>query len=459
MRWVVWGAMITGGSGLILYILPGALGIYAVNPNLIGVIVLPFPIALAVAILRHNLFDIDQLINRTLVYTLLFVITTGIYIFLVGFIGSQFQERGRSAVAFLATGLVAVGFQPILGWLQRLVNRWMYGERDNPYAVLAGLGRRLESAMTSDAVLTVIVETIATALKLPYVAISWHENNELTEAASFGLPTDAGIFRQQLTYQKIHIGELVVAQRSPEEPFSPGELHLLRDLARQVEIAVHNVRLTADLRRSRQRLVTAREEERRRIRRDLHDGLGPQLASQALTLNAVEKLVYQDPTQAVALIKNLQEQTQEAVGDIRALIYGLRPPVLDDLGLVAALRREIQRFEVGNLEIRLVAPASLPPLPAAVDAAAYRIILEAVNNIHRHARAALCTIHIQNQPDRLRIRITDDGRGLPDNIRAGIGLTAMRERAEEIGGWFETTSQPDEGTTITAWLPIEEREE
>jgi signal transduction histidine kinase len=410
------------------------------------------PITLAIAITRSRLWNIDLVINRTLVYGALTFATMVLYVFVVGALGSLLHVGNSSFIAFLTTGLVAILFQPIRTRLQQWVNHLMYGDRDDPVAVLSKLGEQLKHTGSPDDALSGITETVAQTLKLPYVAIELGENNKI--AASFGVPKTE-VIRLPLYYQTETNGYLVVALRSPGESFSVPERQLLENIAHQAGAAAHNARLTVDLLRARQRLVTAREEERRRIRRDLHDGLGPQLASQALTLDAIARLIESDPQKAKALLADLKSQSQAAIADIRRLIYDLRPPALDDLGLVTALREEFARMELNGLKIHLQAPERLPSLPAAVEVAAYRIAQEAVNNVVKHAGAVNCQVRLEAQDDVLEVEIHDDGRGIPPGAHLGVGLHSMRERAEELGGRLEIGSAPGGGTQIIARLPIE----
>ena len=252
------------------------------------------------------------------------------------------------------------------------------------------------------------------------------------------------------------MGELVLGRRGRGEPFGPADRRLLDDLCRQAAAAVHAVRLAADLQRSRQQLVSAREEERRRLRRDLHDGLGPTLAALGLKLETARNRLGQDP-QADALLADLAERTQAAVADIRRLVYGLRPPTLDELGLVGALRQVASASDLqarDGLRVGVEAPDRLPPLPAAVEVAAFRIAQEAVTNVVRHARARTCTIRLQLAEAGLRLSVEDDGVGLAAGRGIGIGLVSMRERAEELGGWFALEPRPDGGTRVRIVLPL-----
>jgi signal transduction histidine kinase len=332
-----------------------------------------------------------------------------------------------------------------------LVNKFVYGDRDDPYAIVSRLGERLEATLAPEAVLPTIVETVAQALKLPYAAISLRQGDRLEIAAVCGT-AGHGIVNLPLNYQSEPVGELMLAPRSPGDTFSPADRRLLEDLARQVGVAAHAVRLTSEVQRSRERIVTAREEERRRLRRDLHDGLGPSLASLTLKLDAARNLLPSNPARVDSLLVDLKTQTKAAIGDIRRVVYDLRPPALDELGLVAAIREHAARVAGESLQIVIEAPASLPSLPAAAEVAAYRIALEALTNVIRHAGARRCVIRLSLADD-LAIEVTDDGRGISETARAGVGLMAMRERAEELGGTCRIESTGGSGTVVIAHLP------
>ena len=286
--------------------------------------------------------------------------------------------------------------------------------------------------------------------------------------AASGTLATAGELRLPLVHQGEPVGELVLAPRAPGEDFSPADRRLLDDLARQAGIAAHAVllhqrtaRLAGDLQQAREGLVAAREEERRRLRRDLHDGLGPRLASLTLKLESLRDRLAHDPV-GDAMVADLTRRTQDAVADIRRLVYALRPPALDDLGLVSALREATAQYGYegdGELRITIQAPDELPPLPAAVEVAAYRIAQEALTNVVRHAGARRCAVRLARDvaAGTLCIEIEDDGRGLGPNHRSGVGLSSMRERAEELGGTFAIEPIPGGGTRVRAQLPLGSR--
>jgi signal transduction histidine kinase len=430
------------------------------------------PLAIGFAILRYRLWDIDLIINRTLVYGTLTVSVIGLYVLVVVGLGTLLQAQGNVFLSLLATGIIAVLFQPLHERLQREVNHLMYGERDEPYQVISRLGQRLEVTLAPEAVLPTIVATVAQALKLPYAAISLKQEGEDVLTASSGRTADE-LTRLPLVYQGEYLGDLWLAPRARGEPFSSADRALLTDLARQAGIAVHTVRLTTDLQRithelqrSRTGLVTAREEERRRLRRDLHDGLGSVLASLNWGTGAIRSLLSRDPVAAETLVVEQQHTIQAAIADIRRLVYDLRPPALDELGLGGAIReRAVQQSATASLDgaqgpqIDVCAPDHLPALPAAIEVAAYRIVQEALANVVRHAQAHRCCIHLMWEQDMLHVEVTDDGVGLPERYRAGVGLLSMRERAVELGGTCEVVRLLEGGTRVRACLPLLKEEE
>ncbi len=328
----------------------------------------------------------------------------------------------------------------------------MYGERDEPYVVLSRLSQQLKTTLAPDTVLPGIAATVAQTLKLPYVALAVQRGERLEVVASAGEPVGDPM-ALPLVYQAERIGQLLVAPRAPGESFTPAERLLLDDIALQAGAALHAIRLTADLQRSREQLVAAREEERRRLRRDLHDGLGPQLASLTLTIAAARALLRRDAQAADQLLEELTTHAQAAIADIRRIVYDLRPPALDDLGLLLALREQAAAYQQAGLQITIDTPERLPALPAAVEVAAYRIVQEAVTNVVRHAGAQRCIVrlHIDNG---LWVEVQDDGRGLPATRRSGVGLTSIRERTTELGGTLTIESAAGKGTQVRVWLPL-----
>jgi signal transduction histidine kinase len=421
------------------------------------------PVSLTIAVTRYQLWDIDLVINRTLVYGALTVCVIGIYALVVGAMGALFHTQGNWLITLVATGLVAVLFQPLRDRLQRGVNRLLYGHRDEPFEVLARLGQRLEDTFSRDLVLPTMVETIAQTLKLPYVAIAVQQEEQLLTAESYGKPTTMPQ-SYPLTYQGAAIGQLLVAPRAPGEAFTAAEEQLLQNIARQAGTAFHALQLTADLQHARQQIVTSREEERRRLRRDLHDGLGPSLAAQLLKIGSARALLTEQPEMADRLLAEMETDIEGTLAEVRRIVYALRPPALDQLGLAGALRAyagACESGEVGDTHPRLTVdvemPDTLPSLPAAVEVAAYHIVREALTNVVRYAQAQRCKMQLvveDGDSGRLHLSIEDDGQGFPDSVRTGVGLASMRERAAELGGTCTIKSQPGAGTRVTALLPL-----
>jgi signal transduction histidine kinase len=412
------------------------------------------PITIAISVLRYRLWEMERLIGRALAYGALTAAILGLYVLVVGGLGALLHTPSNPWLTILVIGLIAVLFQPARQRLQQGVNRLMYGERDEPLTVLARLGERLEATTAPAGALPTIVETIAQALKLRYVAVTVRQDDAFQMVASVGQPTAAPPHRFPLIYQAEIIGELLAAPREPGESFGSAEQRLLENLARQTGSALHAGQLTDRLQRSRERLVVAREEERRRLRRDLHDGLGPQLASLSLKLDAARNQIRRDPDQAEVLLAEIKAQTQASIADIRRVVYDLRPPALDQFGLVSALcEYAASHNRSGELQIVVDTPAPLPSLPAAVEVAAYRIAQEAISNVIQHAQARYCTVRLSVR-EGLQVEVRDDGRGMPMVYTAGVGLASMRERAAELGGRCEVDPAPGAGTAVVAWLPL-----
>ncbi len=467
-KWVVFGLavpatvdVLVSVSYLLFPVLSSPGSLYPLASNMVyPFLPLFLPLSFGFAILRSRLWDIDIIINRTLVYGTLTAIVVGVYVLVVSILGTLLHMFGDFLISLLATGLVAVLFQPLRARLQRGVNRLMYGERDDPYAVLSRLASRLETTLAPEAILPTIVETVAQALKLPYAAIALKQGDEFSLTASYGHPQDNPLILP-LVYHTETIGQLRLSPRAPGEAFTAADRRLLEDIAHQAGVAAHAVRLTSDLQRSRERLVTAREEERRRLRRDLHDGLGATLAALHLQAGAIRTLMRHDLASADVEMLDLQAEIRSAIADIRRLVYALRPPTLDELGLVGAIRQYAAQYDLpvtqsesdGCLPVAVEAPEHLPALPAAVEVAAYRIVQEALTNVARHAHARTCTVRLAIT-GAFQLEISDDGVGFRLESGAGVGLLSMRERAAEAGGSCLVESTPGLGTRILVRLPL-----
>jgi signal transduction histidine kinase len=416
------------------------------------------PLSIGYAILKHQMWQIEWIFSRTLLFTLLTTIIIVVHVLVVGGLGALFQSFGNIFISLLSTGIIALSYQPLTVHLQRLVNRIIYGERDEPLVILTRLAERLEGTLQIQEVLPTILETTVKALKLPYVKVM------LKNGSSHEIGTFTGDYLSfRLIHQGDEVGSLLVGLRTPKESFSKKDVKVLSHLAKQISTAAHSVIINTELQKSREKLVTAREEERRRLRRDLHDGIGPSLAAQTIKVGVARQLLAAENTTAAdRLLETLENDLSGTLTDIRHIIYNLRPPSLDDLGLVGAIREfvsQLKRPQFGNgqeFQIEVNVPHTIPSLPAAVEVALFRIFQEGLTNVIRHSGASKCLILLQVTKNGICLMVEDNGSGIDEMAKKGVGLLSMKERATEIGGYCHVQSQPRQGTKIEVFLPLME---
>jgi signal transduction histidine kinase len=451
LRWFLATVPLTFAAAAVAQFFPDALMLAAV---LGGVGSSLTAVGIGLAVLRYKLYEIEVLLSRAVVYGLLSIAVAGLYLAVPAVAGGSFGTGDGLSVQVVATVLAAAVLLPVRGRLQRQVDRLFFGDRGAPYVAMTRLGRRVEQATADEPVLSSVVTDVATSLRLPYAAVQLRIGDSWLPSAAWGQPP-AEVVVIPLTFQRETVGKLLIGQRTPTERLSQDDERLLANLARQVAPAAHAVALRQALDASRTGLVTAREEERRRLRRDLHDELGPTIAGLTLGLDTACTMTA-GHRELERLLQGLKAESQRAVTDIRRIVYGLRPPALDEVGLAGTLREETARMErrTPGLSITLHIPGQgLPELPAAVEVAAYRIVIEAVTNVLRHAHAHNCDISIR-AAKHLRLEICDDGAGMPEGWRAGVGITAMRERVAELGGELSIDSGEPHGTRIDVRIPI-----
>ena len=421
-----------------------------------GVVLLPLPVAIAFAILNHGLYDLRRAAHRTLLWLTMSGVVVGIYAVVVIAAAALVPSRHAWWPSALAAAVAALALIPLREKLQRGVTRVVYGRWHEPYEVLAGLGEHLEAVADVDRLLDAVVAELTTGLDLRDVSVRGLDG--MTVAASTevdaALPDRAAAGTNTvIPLQAFGVTVGTLTYRAPDRQLSAAEQRLLRDLARQLGGALHARLLREDLQRARERLVLAREEERRRLRRDLHDGIGPALAGLTLKTETARALLPPGTDGASRQLHDLSEEIRRTVVDVRRLVEGLRPPALDELGLVGACTQAVERLTAGaGLSACVRARDDLPALPAAVEVAAYRIVVEAVTNTVRHARARHCEVSVDHTPAGLAVAVTDDGTGLRPPDHHGHGLAIMRERAEELGGTVTVTDSAP-GVTVQALLP------
>jgi signal transduction histidine kinase len=421
-----------------------------VNETLTLVAVVSIPVGALVAIVRHQAYGIDLVINRTLVYTALSVVLAAIYM-AVAAVAHLLLDGAELLPVVSAAATTALVLAPARDRLQRVINRVMYGVRDDAQQVVAAIGSRLETIAGADDPLADVTVQIARSFRLPYVAIetSGEKQPRLLAATGSAGPSDERI---QLLVKGEDVGSLLAGPRRGQSRLTSRDRRGLAEIAPFVATAVKQDQLTTELQRARERLASDLEEERRRIRRDLHDGLGPSLATIVMGLDETRAVHRGDPQRADLLLRELKQQAKEAIEDIRTLVYGLRPPALDDFGLLGAVRTILATSARGDLVVELSVPAQLPALPAAIEVVAYRIVQESVTNVLRHADAAHVEVALGCRGDDLEVVVRDDGRGLADGVVAGVGLRSIQERVRDVGG--RVTIRSDGGTTVTAVLPV-----
>jgi len=426
-------------------------------------------VAIGIAILKHRLYEIDVIINRAVVYGGMAAFITAVYVLLVAVIGAFIGAT--EGLALVATAIVAVAFQPVRARAQGIANRLVYGKRATPYEVLSEFSERVAETYSIDDVLPRMARILAEGTGAIRTEVWLRVGSELRPTASWpedgmssspiamtgdALPAITSASRvaaatsvAQVRHQGELLGALTVV-KPPQEPLTPAEEKLLADLASQAGLVLRNVALLSDLRASRQRLVAAQDEERRRLERNLHDGAQQQLVALSVKQRLVGGLVHRDPEKAVSMITELQEDTAQALETLRDLARGIYPQVLADQGLPAALEAQIRKTPV-PVELR---PDSIGRHPQEIEAAVYFCCLEALQNVSKYADASRAVVRLEADGRWLTFTVEDDGAGFdPSRRRLGTGLQGMSDRLEALGGDLEIRSQPGNGTTIIGRVP------
>ncbi len=421
----------------------------------VNLAVLFIPAGLAMATLRYRLYDLDFVVNRTVVTGVLLGGAALVYVALVAWVGAL-VGTSQGMVPLVAVFAIALAFHPARVRVQRAVDRLFHGRRGDPFGLLRDVDRTLREADSPRQAMAEAIRTVQEGLRLPgaAVVVPMPDGTEY-RTESGALDTQLGDIPLQLHGEQV--GTLTVASRPARRDvgLDQADLHVLTALAGPLASAAYALRLSGDLEASRRGLVDSREEERRRLRRDLHDGLGPQLAGVVMGADAVRLTLQRgDHELAADLAKNIADQARTAVDDVRRLVSGLRPPVLDDLGLLGALRSSGPATFHGGPQVSIRSEGCLTDLSAAVEVAAYRITQEALTNAVRHACASAVEVLLRAEPDAVTVRVSDNGRGIPAEATRGVGLASMCERAEELGGWCTVSGAAHgTGTTIIAHLP------
>ncbi len=437
LLWLVWGATSIPLSLALLwvghFVLDDSPIASGVALTLAGA---ALPVALGIAILRHQLFDIRLVLSRTLTYGALLTAVVSLYVLLL--LAAQ-RVVGQTAAGVLAVAIVAVAVQPAYSVVRRTIERWVYGYRSEPAVALRRLGARLESADPLH-VVEAVTASVRDALKVERVWVS---------SPDAELPTDSFTVQVPLVHRDELVGQLVV-EVPPGRRLSAADTALLGDLARQAAVTVRAAQLAEDLQTSRSAIVSAREEERKRLRRELHDGVGPSLAAILLKLEAARSR--QDATSRNALLREIKDETKAAITEVRRAVDELRPPAIDEFGLAGAIGQRAASLTTGDLVFEMCPAPNLPSLPAASEVAAFRIASEAMTNVARHSGATRCRVELRC--DRwLELIVSDNGVGADLESPRGVGWISMVERAAELGGTCTIGARVDGGLVVHARLP------
>ena len=449
MRWLVWAGLVDVLVMLLVFVLPAAwtsIGL-SVAVGLTG-------LAVAAGIARPQVVDVDRLLRGTLLYGALAAAVVAVDVAVVaaagGLLGARLAEREAAIAALLV--VIAV-YGPLRHRLWLFVRRLALGRREDPYGVVAGLAEQLERSDGPEDQLLAVARTVAEAFRSRYVGVEVYRTGGQRLLAEHG-QRPAATQALPITYRDEEVGRLLLPRGRPRAALSARDQRLLGDVVRQAAAASRTSYLALELQRSRERLVSAREEERRRLRRNLHDGLGPSLGAIALRIDTARNLTRTSAEQAAELMRQARDDVAAALADVRRLVHDLRPPALDDVGLLAAVRQQAERLRTPGLSVRVDGGSGLDRLPAAVEVAAYRIASEALTNVAKHARASSCQVRLDVAEGELVVEVVDDGVGIPAGTPSGVGLVSVRERAAELGGRCEVGCPAVRGTVVRAHLPL-----
>jgi signal transduction histidine kinase len=421
-------------------------------------------VAIGIAVLKYRLYEIDVVISKAVLYGSLAAFITAVYAGLVVGVGTLAGNRRSPLLAALAAAVVAVAFQPVRQRAGRLANRVVYGRRASPYQVLSDFARQIGGTYADEDVLPQMARIVAAGTGAEQVVVWLRVGDQLRpEACSDSshppapLPVEGQALPPlpgaDLSVPVVHQGELLgaISIKLPKgEPLRPAGQQLVADVASQAGLVLVNVGLIEDLRASRQRLVTAQDEARRRLERNIHDGAQQDLVALAIKLQLADVTVDEDPAQAKQILGELKTDAAGALANLRDLARGIYPPLLADLGLAAALGAQASK---SALPVTVQA-AGIGRFGQDTEAAVYFCCLEALQNIAKYAHATQAHICLQAQNGSLRFTVTDDGTGYDTrHTPMGSGLRNMSDRLAALGGRLEVQSAPQHGTTIAGHLP------
>jgi signal transduction histidine kinase len=459
LKWITLGVVVLGLETVIGFGSQGNL------PTLVDALaIIPLAVAIAIAILKYRLYDIDVVINKTLVYGSMGAFITAVYVAIVVGIGRAIGSDRNVALSILATALVAVAFQPVRERVQRFANRVVYGKRATPYEVLSEFSGGMSHAVATEELLPRMARIVAEGSGAARADVWLHVGSELVREATWPagngqvrlvapLGDDRTLSDSDMAVPVRHQGELlgvISVKKSAGEAVTPAELKLLEDLASQAGLVLRNVRLIEELRTSRQRLVTAQDEERRRLERDLHDGAQQRLVAISLALRMARGMVRPNANPDLGTrLDQASEQLTLALSELREFARGIHPAILTERGLIPALQSLAERSTVPAM----VDATGSDRLPAAIEATAYFVVSEALANAAKYSKAAAVTVRVSTANGEFTMEVADDGIGGADPT-GGSGLRGLGDRVAAVDGTIEVHSPPAEGTTLRVRIPV-----
>jgi signal transduction histidine kinase len=417
------------------------------------------PVAIGIAILRYRLYDIDVVIRKTLVFAVMAAVIAVVYVGLVVGVGALVGSRGSPILSALAAAIVALVFQPVRARARRLADRIVFGKRSTPYEVMAEFGEQLAGTYAANDVLERTARVLAEGVGAQRADVRLAVGGDMRSVATW--PSGAGGAPDDFVAEVRHQGEVLGAlavSMPPSDPIDPTREQLVQDLASQAGLVLRNERLTGqlrarlvDLKAAQKRLVAAQDQERRKLERNIHDGAQQQLVALQVRHRLAEQLIDRDPATAKQMLGELQKDTAQALDDLRDLARGIYPPLLADEGLLAALEAQARRAPLPVT----VRSDGFRRYPQDVETAVYFSVLEALQNVTKHAGATSVEVSLDDQTEAVRFTVRDDGRGFdPSGTGYGTGLQGIADRLGAVEGRLEIESAPGRGTVVAGTIPV-----
>jgi signal transduction histidine kinase len=465
IKWVAF-SLLSVVVGFAATTIAAAFGVGLWFDNLVsGLAFITIPVAIGVAVLQYRLYDLDVVVKKALIAGTLAVIVVGVYAALVWAFGAVASGRRSSVSLFVIALALGLAFRPVARFARRIADRVVYGNRATPYEVLTEFSERVGDAYATDDVLQRMAQILGQGVGANSARVWLQVGRQLQPVSSWpageGLPAPRPCngdalppMAPEIGFEVRDRGALLGAlsvEMPPNDPMTPAKERLVRDLAAQAGLSLRNVQLVEDLRASQRRIVSAQDEERRRLERNIHDGAQQQLVALTVKMRLARSLASKDTTKAETMLDQMEGETQTALEDLRDLARGIYPPLLADKGLPAALEAQGRK---SGLPVSL-SPDGVGRYPQEVEAAIYFSVLEALQNVAKYAEASSVDVALSAVDGSVRFDVRDDGTGFdPSNTGYGTGLQGISDRLSALGGSLSVESRPGAGTTISGEVPV-----